>query len=99
MYELAYYALIGFVLSLLFLNLYFRVKVMKLYNYLVKNKVQFDASHMLNKEKLKQEVLPRYPQYETQIMEFVTKVRFSITIACLLFMLITFVGLLLKHYS
>lgn len=99
MYELAFYALIGFVLSLLFLNIFFRVKVMKLYNYLVKNRVQFDASHMLNKDKLEKEVIPSYPQHESQIREFVSKVRFSITIACLLFLLITFVGLLLKHYS
>lgn len=99
MFELAYYLIIGFVLSLLFLNFYFRFKVMKLYNYLVKNRVQFDASHMLNKDKLENEVIPRYPQHESKIREFVSKVRFSITIACLLFLLITFVGLLLKHYS
>lgn len=99
MYEIAYYSLIGFVFSLLVVNFFFRVKIMKLYRYLVENRVDFSASQMLNSSKLHEEILPKYPQHRDVILDFVGKVKLSIYIACGLFLLITIVGLFLKNYG
>jgi hypothetical protein len=99
MYEIAYYALVGFVFSLLFVNFFFRVKVLKLYRYLVEHRVEFTASHMLSQSKLETEILPQYPEHKEVILDFVSKVKLSIYIACGLFMLITIIGLLLKNYG
>lgn len=91
-----YYIIVGLVTSLLFLNLYFRVKILKLYRYLVKNRVEFSPKHMLNNNLLEEEILPVYPQHKSQIQEFISKVKFSFTMASLIFILIVIFGLILR---
>lgn len=98
MFQFGYFLLIGFVVSLLFLNLFFRVKVLKLYRHLVNNRIQFEAKHMLDQSRLESEIIPQYPEHADQIREFVRKVRLSITIASLIFICIVSMGLLMKYY-
>lgn len=93
-----FYIIVGLVIALLFLNLYFRVKVIKLYRYLVQNRIEFGPLHMLNKAKLDEEILPKYPKHNAQILEFIGKVKFSFTMASLIFVLIVIFGLLLRHW-
>lgn len=84
-------------LGVLAVNVYFRVKVLKVYKRLRKNNVEFDASHMLSDKKLQEEVLPRYPQMKDDILTFVKLIRRSITIACILMALIITAGLILNR--
>ncbi|MEZ4982255.1 MAG: hypothetical protein R2769_11850 [Saprospiraceae bacterium] len=42
---------IGLFVAMLFVNVYFRVKVLKTYKVLVKNRVEFGAAHIFNKKK------------------------------------------------
>lgn len=85
--------LITFILAifaaLLFLNIYFRVKVFKAYKVLVMNRVDFKPTDIFNKKKLADEVVPKYPQYETEIWNFANNIRNSVRIASLLIVLIT----------
>lgn len=90
------YLVIGLFVGLLFIQLYFRLRVLKIYRRLVKNEVQFDTSHILNKRKMEEEVLPRYPQHKEDILKFVKEMKFSIQIASLLIILIMIAGLLLR---
>lgn len=76
--------------GILFINVYFRVKVFKAYKVLVKNRVEFEFSHLFNKEKLETEVLPRYPNQQAEILQFVNGIRFSMQCATLLVAVITF---------
>ncbi len=89
---------IGLVLALLFVNIYFRVRVMKYYKNLLKAKVEFDLSHVLNKKKLEAEILPRYPESQDDIHAFINHLRTSVRIGMLLFALISFFGWVLMHY-
>jgi len=82
---------------MLFLNVYFRAKVLKVYKTLVQNKVQFDSSHILNPKKMELEILPKYPKHREDILTFVSHIKFSIRIACILIVLITIAGLILKR--
>jgi hypothetical protein len=91
------FLIIGFFISLLFLNVYIRVKVLKLYKVLVQNKVQFDSSHFFNKEKMEEEVLSRYPAFREEILGFTGHIKKSIAIAVVLIVLITLAGTILKH--
>lgn len=85
-------------IGMLFLNVYFRVKVFKVYKRLVDNRVEFGASHLFNDEKMKTEVLSVYPQHEADIRTFVSYMRYSIKMATVLIFLITMLGALLMYY-
>lgn len=98
MYVLLISAIIGLFVAMLFVNIYFRAKVLKLYGVLVRNKVQFGATHIFNRQKLEAEVLPRYPQFRTEIEAFIRHMRYSIQMATVLIVLITAFGAVLMYF-
>lgn len=75
--------------GILFLNVYFRVKVLKIYKKLVQNKVEFKPVHFINKERLEAEILPKYPAHKEDILLFISHIRFSMSLASVLITLIT----------
>lgn len=89
---------IGLFIAMLFLNLYFRMKVLRVYKVLVQNKVDFGASHIFNKEKMEREIFPRYPQQKENIETFVNHIRYSVRMASVLIALITLFGAILMYY-
>ncbi len=91
------FLIIGIFVALLFLNVYFRVKVFKVYKTLVQNRVEFDSSHVFNKTKLEREVLPKYPNSKADILLFIGHIKNSILIAIVLILLITLMGVILKN--
>ncbi len=91
------YLIIGIFISLLFLNLYFRIKVLGLYKILVRERIEFNARHFFNKERMEHEVLKRYPGFRNEIIQFTSQIKLSILIAVLLVILITIAGLILKQ--
>ncbi|MFN4079533.1 MAG: hypothetical protein ACK4NS_01420 [Saprospiraceae bacterium] len=98
MYEVLVSLIIAVFAALLFLNLYFRAKVLKVYGVLARNKVQFGAAHVFNKKKMEAEVLPRYPQFAGEIQTFVSHIRYSIRMATVLIALITLLGAVMMYY-
>lgn len=90
---------IGLFVTLLFLNIYFRMKVIKVYKVLVKARVEFDTSHLLNLEKMEKEVIPNYPKYQNEIRTFIQNIRFSIKIAIILLLLISVLSAVLYYYQ
>lgn len=90
------YLVIGLFVGLLFLQLYFRLRVLKVYKKLVQNEVQFETSHIFNKNKMEEEVLSKYPEHKEDILKFVHEMKFSIQIASLLIILIMIAGFLLR---
>jgi hypothetical protein len=83
---------------MLFVNLYFRAKVFRVYGILVRNKVEFGAAHIFNRKKLEEEILPRYPQFQNEIEIFIKHMRNSIRMASVLLMLITLFGGILMYF-
>lgn len=96
MTDILIFLIIGIFLSLLFLNIYFRVKVLKIYKVLVQNIIEFDLSHIMNSRRLNEEILPKYPNYTNEILGFIGHIRKSVTIAVILVILITVMGFILK---
>jgi hypothetical protein len=90
------YFIIGIFLALLFLNIYFRVKVFKYYKVLIQNRIEFGASHILNKKRLEDEILVKYPTFKNEIVGFTGHIRKSIIIAMILVALITAMGIILR---
>ena len=83
---------------MLFVNLYFRAKVLKVYGVLVRNRVQFGASHLFDRQKLEEEVLSQYPQFRDEIESFIRHIRYSIKMATVLIALITAFGAVFMYF-
>jgi len=98
MFVLLISIVVALFIAMLFLNIYFRVKVFKVYKVLVQNKVEFNASHFFNKEKMEKEVMSKYPNYRSEIETFVKHIRYSVSMATVLIALITIFGGILMYY-
>lgn len=97
-----YWLLVTIVLALfacmLFVNVYFRVRVLKTYKKLVQNKVEFGAAHLFNQKKMEEEIFPRYPHMKEDIQTFVNHMKYTIKMASVLIALITLFGAILMYY-
>lgn len=98
MFELLLTIVIGLFIAMLFLNVYFRVKVLKVYKKLVQQRVEFGASHIMNPSKMEQEIIPKYPAQAEDIRTFTSHIRYSIKMATVLIALITLFGAVLMYY-
>ena len=98
MYVLLFTIIVVLFLAMLFVNLYFRAKVMRAYRILVQSEVDFTAAQILNRQRMEEEVVPAYPQQATAIRDFGNYLRRSIRMATVLLLLITCFGALLMWY-
>ena len=97
-YTLLISIIIGLFVGMLFVNLYFRAKVLKSYGILVRNKVEFGTAHIFNQKKLETEIYPRYPAFRKEIDSFIRHMRYSIKMASVLIALITAFGAVLMYF-
>lgn len=98
MYILLITIVIALFIAMLFLNIYFRVKVLKTYKKLVQNRVEFKARDLFNKQKMETEVYPKYPHMREDIETFSRHINYSIKMATVLIALITAFGAILMYY-
>jgi hypothetical protein len=98
MYILLISIVIGLFIAMLFVNLYFRAKVLRAYGVLERNKVEFGAVHLFSRKKMEAEILPRYPNLQKEILTFVDYIHKSIRMASVLVALITAFGAILMWY-
>ena len=98
MYVLLISIVLGLFAAMLFLNVYFRVRVLRTYRRLVENRVEFGAAHIFNREKMEEEIYPRYPNMRQDIDVFVRHMRYSIRMATVLIALITLFGAILMYF-
>lgn len=98
MYTLLISIVIGLFVAMLFVNLYFRAKVLRSYRRLVQNRVEFGAAHLFNKQKMEAEIMPKYPHMRQDIEAFTGYLQASIRMATVLIALITLFGGILMYY-
>lgn len=98
MYILLISIIIALFIAMLFVNIYFRYRVLKTYRILVQNRVEFGARHLFNPQKMEEEVYPRYPHMKEEINIFSRHMRYSIRMATVLIALITLFGAVLMYY-
>lgn len=97
MFPLLISLVIGLFVAMLFLQFYFRLRVLKFYRNLVKNRVQFDAMDIFRSERLG-EAMARHPEHAGDIMAFAGNIRYSIRMAMVLIFLITAFGAVLMYF-
>jgi hypothetical protein len=98
MYIILISLVLGVFAAMLFLNVYFRVKVFKSYKVLVQNRIEFSAKHIFNNKLMEEEILPKYPNHITDIRLFCNNMRYSIKMASVLIAIITLFGAILMYY-
>jgi len=98
MFVLLVSIVVALFVAMLFLNVYFRVKVFKAYKILVQNDIEFNASHFFNREKMEKEVIAKHPEHRDAIELFVKYMKRSINMATVLIALITIFGGILMYY-
>lgn len=99
MFGILIFLIIGLFIAMVFLNVYFRVKVLKTYKKLVQNEVEFGAKHIFNREKMKAEIYPKHPHMKEDIEVFVRHMRYSIKMAMVLIVLILLFGSILMYFG
>ncbi len=92
------YTIIGLFIALLFVNIYFRLKVIRAYRVLRNLNIHFDAAAVFDKARLESEIIYRHPEHRHTIVDFAHYLRQSITMAILLIVLITLFGAVLMYY-
>ncbi|MBL7829664.1 MAG: hypothetical protein JNK41_01450 [Saprospiraceae bacterium] len=98
MYTILISLVIGLFVAMLFLNVYFRVKVFKVYKGLVQNRVEFSAKHIFNSSLMESEIIPKYPKQADEIRTFTRHMKYSINMATVLIALITLFGAILMYF-
>ncbi|MBT8218651.1 MAG: hypothetical protein KJP00_02420 [Bacteroidia bacterium] len=98
MYYILVMLVIGLFIAILFLNIYFRIKVLKVYKKLVQARVEFDAKDVFNMQYVEDEVIPKYPANADDIRRFMNHIRYSVRMAMILITLITILGAILMYY-
>jgi hypothetical protein len=98
MYTLLVSLVLGLFAAMLFLNLYFRIRVFRIYRKLVDNRVEFGAAHLFNRERMEEEIFSRYPHMREDIETFTRHFRYSLSMATVLIVLITLFGGILIYY-
>ena len=97
MYVVLVSLVIGLFVAMLFLQFYFRMRVLKVYRQLVRARVQFGSLEIFNKQKVA-EIKARYPEQQAEIQAFSDHLRYSVTMATVLIVLITAFGAILMWY-
>lgn len=97
MFTILVAVVIGLFVAMLFLQFYFRMKVLKDYRVLVQQRVQFGAMDLFDREK-RDAVKVRYPQAAARIESFAGNLRHAVRMATVLLVLITAFGAILMYY-
>ena len=88
---------IGLFIAMLFVNIYFRVKVMRSYRVLVQNRVEFKTRDIFNQMRM-EEIYAKHPKHQEEIKKFVQHIKYSVRMASVLIALITAFGAILMYY-
>lgn len=83
---------------LLIANVYFRIKSFRTFKKLADGGVGFNRAHFLDKEKLKNEVLARFPQHEKLIVQHIKSMKVSMSISAVCVFVLTVCGAVLMYY-
>lgn len=75
--------------SLFVVVVYFRIRVLRAYGILVRNRVQFDIAHIFNKERMQTEIIEKYPAHSNTIRDFARGIRLSMSMVTVFMVLIT----------
>lgn len=76
---------------------YFRIRVLRAYGILVRNRIQFDIVHIFYTQRMESEILTKYPEFRSTIVDFARGIRLSVSLVPLFMVLITVFGGLLMY--
>lgn len=84
---------LGLAGAMVFVNIYFRLKVLRLYKQLLKHGIGIKPGQLIYKKRMEHELLAVYPAQETVILELRKQIIRSLSLALLLWVAVLGVGL------
>jgi hypothetical protein len=85
-------------IAILFVNIYFRLKVIKAYRKLKDYKINFDTSALFDQSQLNKIMQSNPPDIRQSIADFSRNMKYSISMVITLIVLITLFGAVLMYY-
>ncbi len=85
--------------TFLCLHFYLRITVFKAYKVLSENRVDFDSKHLFSRKRMKEEIIPKYPEFEKDINTFQKKFHFSLLLGIFLLVVILIIGAYLIFWA
>lgn len=98
MFQVLAFLVIGLFVAMLFLQFYFRMKVMGVYRTLVRRRVEFGALELFDRQK-RAGIQARFPDSASEIDTFARHLRYSMRMATVLLLLITLFGAVLMYFN
>ncbi|MBK8546445.1 MAG: hypothetical protein IPL63_03385 [Saprospiraceae bacterium] len=98
MTQVLIYFIAGLFLALLFLNIFFRLKVIRVYKNMIKHRVEVNSVVIFEPESRMKDVFLKFPGSVADIKSFIYYIRLSVGIAVLIVLCITLLGLVL-HFN
>ena len=92
------YLIIASFVLLLFVNIYFRLKVIGAFRKLKDSKINFNPSYIFDKNKMNAILQSNPPELRQSILDFSRYLRYSISMVIALIALITLFGGVLMYY-
>ena len=89
------YIIIALFVSMLILNLYFRLKVMRAYRDMVKAGIEIRARDLLNSQTLETQIIPANKEHEKEIRTFVKHLKNGFKMTSVLLGLVVLFGYIL----
>lgn len=89
------YIIIGFILIIL-VNVYFRVKVLTHYKYLVRNEIDFNIGDIFNSKNLEMVVENKKKEHKDHILAFAKYLKIGVYLTSSIIILIVFLFLWMK---
>ena len=84
--------------ALFIVVVYFRIKVLKAYGILFRNRVEFDIAHIFHAKKMREEIISKYPKFEKELIDFSLGIRLSTTMVTVFMVIISLCGAILMYY-
>ncbi len=87
----------GLVLIAIGFNVYFRIKVVKLYKQLLKHRIEVKTKHIFSRKQREADLYPRYERYRELIEKYCSSITSSLKVAAGIFVIILLIGFIMNY--
>lgn len=83
----------GLVGAMIFINIYFRLKVIRIYKILMQKGISVSAGQLVSKEKMEKELTVKFPEQKELLLDLRKQIIRSLALAATLWLIVLVIGL------
>lgn len=84
----------GLVGAMIFVNIYFRLKVIRIYKALIQSGISVSPGQLLSRTKMENELISKYPRHRELLLDLRKQIIRSLALAATLWLVVLAIGLL-----